>query len=36
MKIWTCLPNVPQQNWYYTNDNRIALTGQGTISLRRS
>lgn len=25
MKIWQCL-DVPQQNWYYTGDDRIALT----------
>lgn len=34
MKIWQCL-DVPQQNWYYTGDNRIALTvsPQGSAEL---
>ncbi|KAF5368698.1 hypothetical protein D9615_010311 [Tricholomella constricta] len=29
MKIWTCYDNVEAQKWYYTDDKRIALTGQG-------
>ena len=29
MKIWTCFSNLPAQEWYYTDDNRIALTNQG-------
>ncbi|RDB27209.1 Endo-1,4-beta-xylanase A [Hypsizygus marmoreus] len=29
MKIWTCYDNLPAQAWYYTNDNRIAVTGKG-------
>jgi hypothetical protein len=28
MKIWECV-NVPAQQWYYTDDDRIALEGQG-------
>ncbi|KZO90248.1 carbohydrate-binding module family 13 protein [Calocera viscosa TUFC12733] len=26
-KIWTCYPGLTQQQWYYTDDNRIAITG---------
>jgi len=33
MKIWTCYDNLPAQAWYYTEDNRIAVTGQGVFSL---
>ncbi|BEJ13562.1 hypothetical protein CspHIS471_0307360 [Cutaneotrichosporon sp. HIS471] len=29
LHLWTCYSGVPQQQWYYTNDNRIALTNQG-------
>lgn len=29
LKIWECFPNLPAQQWVYTNDNRIALQGQG-------
>ncbi|KAF5376912.1 hypothetical protein D9615_007318 [Tricholomella constricta] len=29
MKIWTCYEGLPAQTWYYTDDNRIALLGQG-------
>ncbi|RDB27192.1 Endo-1,4-beta-xylanase A [Hypsizygus marmoreus] len=29
MKIWTCYDNLPAQAWYYTDDNRIAVTGRG-------
>ncbi|KAF9456845.1 ricin B lectin domain-containing protein [Collybia nuda] len=30
MKIWQCYDNLPALVWYYTDDNRIALTGKGT------
>ncbi|KAJ9119935.1 hypothetical protein QFC24_005418 [Naganishia onofrii] len=26
-KIWTCYPGLPQQQWYYTDDKHIAITG---------
>lgn len=29
MKIWQCYDNLPAQAWYYTGDNRIAVTGTG-------
>ncbi|KDQ25612.1 carbohydrate-binding module family 13 protein, partial [Pleurotus ostreatus PC15] len=29
MKIWTCYDNLPAQEWYYTDDNRIALFNKG-------
>jgi len=29
LKIWQCFDNLPAQQWYFTNDNRIALEGQG-------
>ena len=29
MKIWTCFNNLPAQQWFYTNDNRVALENQG-------
>ncbi|TFK67156.1 hypothetical protein BDN72DRAFT_899185 [Pluteus cervinus] len=29
MKIWQCYDNLPAQDWWYTDDNRIALTNQG-------
>ncbi|RDB19628.1 Extracellular exo-alpha-L-arabinofuranosidase [Hypsizygus marmoreus] len=29
MKIWKCYDNLPAQQWYYTDDNRIALAGKG-------
>jgi hypothetical protein len=29
MKIWTCYEGLKQQNWYWTDDARIALTDQG-------
>ncbi|KAF8970080.1 G-X-X-X-Q-X-W domain-containing protein [Flammula alnicola] len=29
LKIWQCYDNLPAQQWYYTEDNRIALEGQG-------
>ena len=28
MKIYTCYDNLPVQQWYYTNDKRIALQRQ--------
>ena len=33
MKIYTCYDNLPAQQWYYTNDKRIALEGQGKTLL---
>ena len=27
MKIWECLPNIPAQQWTYTSDDTIVLTG---------
>jgi len=30
MKIWQCFDNLPAQDWFYTDDKRIALTNQGT------
>jgi hypothetical protein len=30
MKIWQCFDGLPAQAWYYTNDNRIALTDRGS------
>ncbi|KAF6746666.1 G-X-X-X-Q-X-W domain-containing protein [Ephemerocybe angulata] len=29
LKIWQCYDNLPAQQWYFTDDNRIALEGQG-------
>ncbi|KAF7791069.1 hypothetical protein EIP86_002030 [Pleurotus ostreatoroseus] len=29
MKIWQCFDNLPAQQWYYTDDNRIAVENQG-------
>jgi len=29
LKIWTCYDNLPAQQWFYTNDHRIALENQG-------
>ena len=29
MKIWQCYDNLPAQEWYYTDDNRVALENQG-------
>ncbi|KAJ9107966.1 hypothetical protein QFC20_003651 [Naganishia adeliensis] len=26
-KIWTCYPGLPAQQWYYTDDKHIAVTG---------
>ena len=32
MKIWECYDNLPAQAWYYTDDERIALAGQGKFA----
>ncbi|KAF8890494.1 ricin B lectin domain-containing protein [Infundibulicybe gibba] len=29
MKIWQCFNGLPAQSWFYTDDKRIALAGQG-------
>ena len=29
MKIWQCFSGLAAQNWFLTDDNRIALQGQG-------
>jgi len=29
MKIWQCFDNLPAQQWFFTDDNRIALEGKG-------
>jgi hypothetical protein len=29
MKIWECFQDLPAQEWFYTEDLRIALTNQG-------
>jgi hypothetical protein len=29
MKIWKCYDNLPQQTWWFTDDNRIAVKDQG-------
>jgi hypothetical protein len=29
MKIWTCYAGIAAQAWYYTDDNRLAVEGQG-------
>ncbi|KAF4604588.1 hypothetical protein EYR40_003362 [Pleurotus pulmonarius] len=29
LKIWTCYDNLPAQDWWYTNDSRIAVTSKG-------
>ncbi|KIJ34538.1 carbohydrate-binding module family 13 protein [Sphaerobolus stellatus SS14] len=29
MKIWQCFDGLPQQSWFYTDDERIAVTNQG-------
>ena len=29
MKLWQCYEGLAQQTWYYTDDNRIAVEGQG-------
>ena len=30
MKIFQCFDNLPAQAWFYTADDRIALTGTGS------
>jgi hypothetical protein len=32
MKIWQCYDDLPAQQWYYTDDNRLAVEGKGTLS----
>lgn len=29
MKIWQCFDDLPAQQWYYTDDNRIAVENHG-------
>ncbi|KIK51386.1 carbohydrate-binding module family 13 protein [Collybiopsis luxurians FD-317 M1] len=29
MKIWQCYDNLAAQQWYFTDDNRVALEGKG-------
>ncbi|KAL1408566.1 hypothetical protein Q8F55_005379 [Vanrija albida] len=29
LKIWQCYPGLTQQTWWYTDDNRLAVQGQG-------
>ncbi|KJA18263.1 carbohydrate-binding module family 13 protein [Hypholoma sublateritium FD-334 SS-4] len=29
LKIWQCFDNLPAQQWFFTNDSRIALENQG-------
>ncbi|KAL4265377.1 Carbohydrate-binding module family 13 protein [Pleurotus pulmonarius] len=29
MKVWQCFDNLPAQQWFFTDDNRIALENQG-------
>ncbi|TFK65365.1 carbohydrate-binding module family 13 protein [Pluteus cervinus] len=29
LKVWQCYDNLPAQDWYWTDDNRIALKDQG-------
>ena len=31
MKIWQCYSALAAQTWYYTDDQRIALQGQGRV-----
>lgn len=31
MKIWQCFSGLPQQSWFYTDDDRIAVTNHGKI-----
>jgi hypothetical protein len=33
-KVYTCYPGLPQQHWYFTADDHIAITG-GTQCLER-
>ena len=34
MKIWQCYEGLAAQQWYYTDDNRIAVEGQGHLSFK--
>ncbi|KAF8966640.1 G-X-X-X-Q-X-W domain-containing protein [Flammula alnicola] len=36
LKLWQCYSGLAAQQWYYTDDNRIALEGQGMCTLFRS
>ena len=29
MKLWKCYDGLPQQQWWFTEDNRIAVKDQG-------
>lgn len=29
LKIWTCYDSLPAQDWWFTNDSRIAVTNKG-------
>lgn len=29
LKIWQCYPGLKQQQWWYTDDDRIAITNSG-------
>ena len=31
MKIWQCYDNLPAQQWYHTDDNRLAVEGKGML-----
>ncbi|EAU82201.2 G-X-X-X-Q-X-W domain-containing protein [Coprinopsis cinerea okayama7 len=33
MKIWQCYDNLPAQQWFYRDDNRITLQNQGRSSI---
>ena len=33
LKIWQCYDNLPAQQWYFTDDSRIALEGRGMHAL---
>jgi hypothetical protein len=33
MKIWECFDGLAAQQWFYTDDNRIALENQGLSSV---
>ncbi|KAJ3512324.1 hypothetical protein NLJ89_g3579 [Agrocybe chaxingu] len=32
LKIWQCYDNLPSQQWYFTDDSRIALEGKGALT----
>ena len=34
LKLWQCYDNIPAQQWYYTDDDRIALDNQGMTYVR--